>query len=117
MAVRACNDNWEWIWGRGKQDYATESMEVYQDLKMKIQSWMRDCFFDSDAYIDWEKHLSTKALPEDITSDIVAITVAHTGVRTLNDVSVDYDSENRYYTITIAYTDIYGNERVVNINE
>lgn len=116
MKVRACDSNWNWIFGKGKQNYAKESMAIAFDLKMKIQSWKRDCYFAQDDYIDWEFLLSNKNTREDIENNLYAITVAHEGVMAVSSIDVSADEEKRKFTANINYIDVYGYERMVTTN-
>ena len=39
MKVRALDNNWDFMFGKGKQCYATESLATAYDVKQKILSW------------------------------------------------------------------------------
>ena len=42
MRVRALDDNWDFKFGKSKQDYASESLATAYDVKQKIQCWYND---------------------------------------------------------------------------
>ena len=57
MLIRKNDENNEWIFGRGRNDYIKNEDALKQNLKTRILSWKNDCFFDLQAGVDWNNYL------------------------------------------------------------
>ena len=60
MRVRALDENWDFKFGKSKQDYASESLATAYDVKQKILCWYNDCSFDMQSGIDYKNLLGSK---------------------------------------------------------
>lgn len=114
--IRAVNNRWEWLWGRGKGNYAQQSKALALDLKMQIQSWVGDCFFASDDYIDWNYLLGSKNTEDQIRETITTLIDSNPEVAGVTEVVAEVDRENRKLTLTYSYVDIFGGEMKETIN-
>lgn len=106
MRFRVLDSNWDWNYGRGIQDYTTESLAIAYDVKTKILSWYGDCFFAMDEGVDWKNILGSKVSKEDADSSIKKIIVTQEGVTELT--FFESSLEQRSYHCTARYKDIYG---------
>lgn len=113
MDFRTLDENWDWNFGRGRNDYASQSLAIAYSIKTKILSWYRDCFFDVEAGIDWKNILGSKVSKGDADAAIKKIIVTEDGVDGL----VYFDSEvtNRIYSCTARIKTIYGDTIEVRI--
>lgn len=106
MKFRVLDNNWDWNYGRGIQDYTSASLAIAYDIKTKILSWYRDCFFAMEDGIDWKNILGSKISKEDADSAIRKIIVTENEVVEL--VFFESSVEDRKYVCTARYKDIYG---------
>ena len=106
MKTRTVDGNWDWRFGRGLQDYCEEALSVAYTVKMKILSWLGDCFFDATAGIDWKNILGSKDSKEKADSSIKDIVLAEPEVVDL--VYFESSVEDRKYICTIRFKTIYG---------
>ena len=53
MRVRAIDDDGDWFFGKGQNDYKTQKSGVAQEIRTRLSSFYGDCFFDTEAGIDW----------------------------------------------------------------
>lgn len=61
MAIaRKVDDDNDWLFGKGKNDYIKNNDEVAQNIKTRLGMFLGDCFFDQGAGIDWFNALGTK---------------------------------------------------------
>ena len=106
MKTRALDKDWDWKFGKGLQDYADNALGVAYDVKMKILSWYKDCFFEMDAGIDWKNLLGSKISKQEIDTAVKTIVQSKPEVIQLS----FFDSEvvDRIYTATIRFKTIYG---------
>ena len=98
MRVRAIDENHDWTFGRGLQDYKQDDRAISQNAKTRLLSFYGDCFFDLTAGIDWFNLLNrgTEKLLQLAVSSVITTT---NGVVGLNNVSVDFNRISRHITI------------------
>lgn len=105
MRVRTLDSNWDWNFGRSRQDYAQESLSTAYDVKQKSLCWYGDCFFDMIAGIDYKNLLGSKGGKATLDKSIKKIVTAQPDVIEL----MFFESEvtNRKYTATIRFRTVY----------
>lgn len=95
----------DWTFGNGRGNYLREQFAVAQNIKTRLRSFFRDCFFDMEAGIDWWTLMGGK----NVEAAILAIktTILETeGVTQLIELSVILD-ENRELRITYSVMTVY----------
>lgn len=60
MIVRALDFNNDWTFGSGKNNYKSKIMATSQNIQTRLSSFVGDCFFATDAGIDWFNLLGSK---------------------------------------------------------
>lgn len=60
MAFRNLDENNDWTFGKGKNNYVRGNAAVALDIKTRINSWFGDCFFAQTEGIDWINRLGSK---------------------------------------------------------
>jgi len=105
MKFRTLDSNWDWKFGAGNSDFASNSLAIAYDIKTQILSWYGDCFFDAGAGIDWKNILGSKNKKEELDNSVKKIIVGNEDV---SDISF-FDSEitNREYHCTARVKTIY----------
>lgn len=106
MIVRSIDGSGDWNFGKGKNDYKKDLNAVSQNIRTRLQSFLGDCFFATDAGIDWFNLLGSKRIDE--LKLQVSSTILNTeGVVELIEVSANLGEDR---TITIQYTvnTVYG---------
>ena len=98
MRVRAVDENHDWTFGRGLQDYKVDEKAVSQNVKTRLLSFYRDCFFDLESGINWFALLG-RGTVNLLTLAIKQNIINTNGVVGLNSVSVDYDRITRHITL------------------
>lgn len=105
MRIRALDGNWDWQWGKGKQNYASESLATAYDVKQKLLCWFNDCFFDMQAGIDYKNLLGSKNGKSDLDKTIRKILAVHPDI-----VDITYFEsyiQNREYHLTTRFKTVY----------
>lgn len=105
MRFRTLDNNWDFNFGKGVQDYATESMAIAYSIKTKILSWYKDCFFDMEEGVDWKNILGSKVSKGDADSAIKKIIVTEEGVTEL--VYFESSLDGRNYSCTARIKTVY----------
>lgn len=60
MRVRALDENHDWLFGKGQNDYLIANAAIVQNINTRLSSFLGDCFFDQGAGIDWFNLLGAK---------------------------------------------------------
>lgn len=53
MSFRNLDENHDWVYGSGRNDYITGSQEIAINIETRLLSFLGDCFFSIDEGIDW----------------------------------------------------------------
>jgi hypothetical protein len=60
MIVRALDVNGDWCFGKGQNDYKRNQDQIMQTIKTRLMSFLGDCFFATNAGIDWFNLMGAK---------------------------------------------------------
>ena len=105
MKVRTLDSNWDFNFGKSRQDYAKESLATAYDVKQKILCWYKDCFFDMTDGIDYKNLLGEKGGKEQIDVAIQKIIAVQPDIIEL--VLFESSVSDRKYTATIRFKTVY----------
>lgn len=105
MRVRTLDKNWDWNFGRSRQDYAQSSLSSAYDVKQKALCWYEDCFFDMLSGIDYKNLLGEKGGKENIDMSLKKIVAIQPDIIEL--VFFESSVVNRKYTATIRFKTVY----------
>lgn len=105
MIVRAIDSNGDWLFGKSLNDYVSANMEIQQDIRTRLLSFLGNCFFAITDGINWFGLLGYKdnlALTLAVSSAILN-TPGVTGILQLN-VSLNV---NRSFSISYQVQTTY----------
>lgn len=105
MKTRTVDNNWDFRFGKGLNDYAQESLNVAYAVKMKILSWYKDCFFDMNAGVDWKNILGSKVSKEEADTSIKEIIQGEPEITEM--IYFDSSVVDRVYSATIRFKTVY----------
>ena len=106
MRVRAIDDNNDWTFGRGRNDYQTDESALSQNLRTRLQSFLGDCFFEQTAGIDWFNLAGFKRETE-LALAISAVILNTEGITEIVDFDFGFE-RNRTFVLTYNVRSIYG---------
>lgn len=107
MIVRGISATGDWLFGKGRNDYKTGNEAVGQNIQTRLKSFLNDCFFATDAGIDWFNLLGNKnqialnlAVSATIlnTADVTGIQQISIFVDTSRVVRIQYNVQTTYST-------------------
>lgn len=107
MIFRELDENGDWTFGKGKNNYLRGKKALMLNLKTRLLSFLGDCFFDLSAGIDWFNLLGAKdqlALKLAISATILN-TPEITGIISLN---LSVNPRTRAASITYSVSSAYG---------
>lgn len=105
MRVRALDSNWDFKFGKSRQDYASESLATAYDVKQKILCWYNDCFFDMQAGIDYKNLLGEKGGKTTLDNSVKKILMVQPDI-----VEITYFESSvidRKYSLTTRFKTVY----------
>lgn len=105
MRVRALDKNWDFQFGKSKQDYVSGSLATAYDVKQKILCWYNDCFFDMQAGIDYKNLLGSKGGKDKIDNSIKKILLVQPDIVEIT--HFESSVTNRKYSLTARLKTVY----------
>lgn len=103
---RLLDENWDWEFGKGKQDYAKDLQALQLNLKSRILSWRGDAFFNLGAGIDWKNLLGYNTQKE-LASAIKDTAFRTEGVLKINSIEIELDS-TRTANVNLSVDTVFG---------
>lgn len=112
MRVRALNSSQDWTYGAGQNNYLTSTAAVAQAIGTRLSSFLGDCFFATNAGIDWFNLLGGKnqlALQLSISATILNTQSQGQSVVTgILSLSLNLNPTTRVFTVTYRAASIFG---------
>lgn len=105
MIFRNLDENGDWMFGKGTNNYVSQNSAIGLNIKTRILSWVDDCFFDLPAGIDWLNRLGSKDQRGLLELDLRRIILQSEGVTGI----LEFDSTliNRNFTANYSVQTIY----------
>ncbi len=116
MIVRAITSEGDWTYGAGRNNYLSANAAVAQSIGTRLLSFLGDCFFATNAGIDWWNLLGNKNLLalELAINAVILNTESVTGIISL---STNLDHETRAFSASYSVSTSFGNVKgIVNQN-
>ena len=105
MQFRNLDENGDWRFGKGKNDYASSDQAIGLDIQTRLLSWFGDCFFAQTEGLDWVNRLGTKNQRTLLEADLRRIILQTEGVTAM--VSFDTILVDRQFTANYSVDTIY----------
>lgn len=110
MRVRRLDNNHDWTFGQGFNNYAKESEAIAQCVKTRLWSFKGDWFLDLEHGLPYLETTGRQADLARLEMLIKREVLSVEGVERITAYSAELDNETRHLTINVSYLDIYGNE-------
>lgn len=104
MRFRNLTADGDWCFGKGRNSYLQKNEALMMNIKTRLLSFLGDCFFDTEAGIDWWNLLGGKNL-KSLLASIQRVVLRSSQVKRI--VNLDYTLNNRVFSIrlTIEFAD------------
>jgi hypothetical protein len=116
MIVRTLSATGDWSFGKGSNDFLTLNAAIAQTLKTRLNTFLGDCIFDSNAGLDWFSFLGEKNQVglNLAVSSVILNTYGVTGIEQLS-ITLDRSTRNIdiQYTCTTIYTGVPGATKLI----
>ena len=106
MIIRALDENGDWTFGRGRNDYKRRIDAVALNIQTRLKSFLGDCFFDQTAGIDWFNLLGSKRILE-LKLSISSTLLNSDGVEKINEILVSVGT-GRVFLVQYSVDTVYG---------
>lgn len=109
MIFRALDENGDWTFGSGKNNYLSDNAAIGANIKTRLLSWLNDCFFDTNAGIDWLNRLGGRNQLALLELDLRRMIMQSYGVVSLDafDIVQNGNSVSASYTVTTIFSTKY----------
>ena len=107
MLTRSIDGANDWNFGNGIQNYLSEKNAVGQNIKTRIQSFYRDCFFSPEDGIDWFTFLGSKN-QTGLKNSIAKTILNTTGVFSLDELRITLSPDRELlieYIVTTLWSE------------
>ena len=105
MNFRALDNNKDWTFGKGKNNYVQGDQAISLDIETAILSWVGDCWFSLKDCVDWKNRLD-KGQEQNLEVELSTVIAQRQGVVTVNNLSYNLDIL-RNFTVSYDITTIF----------
>ncbi len=107
MIIRATDENRDWLFGNGLQDYRRDVDGLGQSIASRLRSWKLNCFFAPEDGVDWNNLLDigTKVF---LDQDIQRVMLQTGGVVRMRTYESTLDRGSRDLSVESVLDTIYG---------
>ena len=95
----------DWQFGHGLQSYATGNNAIALNIQTSLLSFLKDCWFDPNAGVDWLRLLGTPGTLNEIQLNVRGIILQCYGVTKVN--SININQQGRSLTVTYNINTIF----------
>lgn len=106
MNFRSLDEDGDWTFGAGLQNYAQGQTAVGLSIQTRVLSFLNDCFFAPQEGIDWFNLLGSKNEAALVFS-VRSIILNTPGVNSLTDLYTTLDAD-RHLTLAYSVATVYG---------
>ncbi len=94
MIVRSLDQDHDWTFGKGKNNYKAGILAQEQNIDTRLNSFLGDCFFATADGVDWFNLLGAKDQLK-VQLAVSAILLNTQNVKSILDISVTLDKDRR----------------------
>jgi hypothetical protein len=115
MIIRGLDSNGDWTFGSGKSNYLTNDNAIALNINTRLYSWLNDCFFDTQAGIDWKNRLGSLGQETLLQNDLKRIILQSYGVTGITAFSTSLI--NRQFNAQYQINTIFSQNYINSINQ
>jgi len=94
MRFRQLDSSGDFQFGKGNNDIAVQNRAIGLNIKTRILSWVGDCFFDTQAGIDWINRMGSKNQRDLLELDLRGIILRSEDVTGILEFSTQLNNRN-----------------------
>lgn len=112
MIVSALDNDNDWGFGRGRQNYITGGPAIAQKVKCRLRSFKNDNPLNMSDNIDWLYLLSEKNTEQDILREVERVTLATDGVMRIIELSMLVNKKTRKQSIELRIETVFDEQTI-----
>lgn len=116
MRVRRLDENHDWTFGKGRNNYAQESEAIRQCVMTRLLSLYGDWFQNPDAGVRWFDYLAKNPSLRSLEVELKGVVLNTEGVAELVEFALSLNSDTRKLTVSLDYIDIYDSTQGVTVD-
>jgi len=105
MRVSRLTADGDWVFGKGKASYKTQSQAVLQNIGTRLKSFIDDWFLDIEHGIDWITLFGSKGNKERIEREIEKTILQTDGVVAIINFTTTITDRN--LSVSVKFIDVY----------
>ena len=105
MTIRSIDGSCDWNFGKGRNSYNTDANAIGENIKTRLMSFLGDCFFDTQAGIDWFRLLGQRNGEKELILTCKNIILQSYGVVKVN--AIYWTEVNRQLTLNFNIDTIF----------
>ena len=99
MRFRNLDSSGDWVFGKGRNSFLQNTDALMMNIKTRLLSFLNDCFFDTEAGVDWWNLLGAKD-KKSLLASIQRVVLRSSQVKKI--VNLDYVLDNRRFSIQLS---------------
>ena len=107
MIIRALDQNLDWTFGLGKQNYLSAQKAINLNIQTRLYEFLNNAFWNMNSGADWPRLLGTPGTKQEIILTCRAIILQSYGVNSVNSISAAYYGNTRNIIISYNINTIY----------
>lgn len=104
MRFRNVNDDGDWVFGKGRNSYLRGNEALMMNIKTRLLSFLNDCFFDTEAGIDWWNLLGGKD-QKALLASIQRVVLRSSQVKRIVDMQSRLNNRKFAITLSVEFAD------------
>lgn len=101
MRFRNIDADGDWVFGKGRNSYLRGNEALMMNIKTRLLSFLNDCFFDTEAGIDWWNLLGGKDKKK-LLASIQRVVLRSSNVKRIVEMQSHLNNSNRRFAITLS---------------
>lgn len=99
MIFRGLDQNGDWVFGKGRNSFLQSTDAWMMNIKTRLLCFLGDCFFDTEAGIDWWNFLGGKD-SKSLIASIQRVVLRSSNVKRI--VDMNFSLTNRKFSIALS---------------
>ena len=99
MRFRGIDANGDWVFGKGRNSFLQNTDALMMNIRTRLLSFLGDCFFDTDAGIDWW-HLLGEKNQKALIASIQRVVLRSSNVKRI--VDMNFRLTNRSFGVQLS---------------
>jgi hypothetical protein len=96
----------DWTFGKGISGFATNEQAIELNIRTRLQSWVGDCFFAQQDFVDWSARLD-KGQEQNLVAELTSVILKSFGVVAVTSITAVLNDTTRICTVQAQITTIF----------